>query len=231
MTLKIKELPDMERPYEKLKMYGEKYLSNAELLAIIIKTGTKEETAVNLAQRVLKINGRENLNALYDISIEELMKIKGIGEVKAIQIKAVCEFAKRMTTPFNFTNIIIKKTEDVYEILKNELGFEKREILKVILLNSKNIVQKIIDISIGNINDAHFDIKYVFQDAIKMGFSRIILIHNHPSGDPTPSAADCETTKRLIEASKLLNIQLLDHIIITKDSFVSILSYLRKNNI
>lgn len=231
MTLKIKELPDMERPYEKLKMYGEKYLSNAELLAIIIKTGTKEETAVNLAQRVLKINGRENLNALYDISIEELMKIKGIGEVKAIQIKAVCEFAKRMTTPFNFTNIIIKKTEDVYKILKNELGFEKREILKVILLNSKNIVQKIIDISIGNINDAHFDIKYVFQDAIKMGFSRIILIHNHPSGDPTPSAADCETTKRLIEASKLLNIQLLDHIIITKDSFVSILSYLRKNNI
>ena len=230
MTIKIKELPDMERPYEKLKMYGEKYLSNAELLAIIIKTGTKEETAVNLAQRVLSISENNNLSALCDISIEELMKIKGIGEVKAIQIKALCEFAKRITTPFNFTNIKILRSEDVFNIFKNELGFEKREVLKVILLNSKNIVQKIIDISIGGLNDAHFDVKYVFQDAIKMGFSKIILVHNHPSGDPTPSMTDCETTKRLIKISEILNIQLLDHVIITKEKYESILSYMRRNN-
>ena len=230
MTLKIKELPNSERPYEKLEMYGEKYLSNAELLAIIIKTGTKEETAVNLAQRVLSLsNEKGKLEFLQDISIEELMKIKGIGKVKAIQIKAVCEFAKRMSTPFNFAKIQIKSAKDVQEILKGELKYEKREILKVIILNSKNIIQKIKNISLGNESNASTSIKYVFQDAIKIGMKKIILVHNHPSGDPTPSLADYVFTKKVIKASELLDIELLDHIIIAGEKYESIFLNLRKN--
>jgi len=230
MTLKIKELPNSERPYEKLKMYGEKYLSNAELLSIIIKTGTKDETAISLAQKVLSLNeGEQGLKFLQDISIEELMKIKGIGEVKAIELKAVCEFAKRMSTPFNFANVTIIKPKDVLNLLKDELKYEKREILKVILLNTKNVVQKIVDISIGNASNIEVNVKYLFQDAIKMGLSKIILVHNHPSGDPTPSIKDYIFTKKVIDASKLLGIELIDHIVIGLDNYQSIFLNLRKN--
>lgn len=230
MTLKIKELPNLERPYEKLEMYGEKYLSNAELLAIIIKTGTKEETAISLAQRVLSLNeGKEGFQFLHDISIEELMKIKGIGRIKAIQLKAVCEFARRMSTPFNFAKTKIIRPKDVYQLFKDELKYEKREILKVILLNSKNVVQKIANIAIGNVSNANINMKYVFQDAIKMGMKKIILVHNHPSGDPTPSLADYIFTKKVVKASKLLDIELIDHIVIAEDKYESIFLNLRKN--
>lgn len=228
MTLKIKELPDSERPYEKLEMYGEKYLSNAELLAIIIKTGTKEDTAVGLAQKVLSLQNKEgNLKFLQNISIEELMKIKGIGKVKAIQLKAVCEFARRMSRPFNFSSITIRNTNDVAKILVDELKDEKREIVKVILLNSKNVIQKIIDITIGGVATASITPKEVLQEAVKMQIPKIILIHNHPSGDPTPSIEDLKTTKRIKEASEILGIQLIDHIIIGNNKYQSIFSKLK----
>src|SRR5574344_634360 len=139
MTIKLKELPKSERPYEKLEMYGEKTLSNSELLAIIIKTGTKEDTAVGLAQKVLSIgkHNNEDLRFLQEMSIEELKRIKGIGRVKAIQIKAICEFAKRMSRPLNLNNVI-KTPNDVAYLLMEELKYEKREIVKVIILNTKN---------------------------------------------------------------------------------------------
>ena len=144
--MKIKELPNSERPYEKLEMYGEKILSNSELLAIIIKTGTKEETSVALAQKILsKARVKDNnLRFLQELSIEELKEIKGVGRVKAIQIKAVCELAKRMSKPLNL-NVTIKTPEDVSNLLMDELRYEKREIVKVIILNNKNIVQKIVE--------------------------------------------------------------------------------------
>ena len=229
MTLKIKELPISERPYEKLERYGEKYLSNVELLAIIIKTGTKEETAVSLAQKILSLSGSEqNLKFLQNLSIEELTKIKGIGKIKAIQLKAVCEFAKRMLTPFNFENVKIIKPENVFNLLKDELKFEKREILKVVLLNSKNVVQKVVDISQGNISRININTKYIFEDAIKMGLSKIIMVHNHPSGDPKPSIADYEMTKKAKKAAELLDIELVDHIVIAGDKYESIFLNLRK---
>ncbi|MBO5413651.1 MAG: DNA repair protein RadC [Clostridia bacterium] len=228
MTLKIKELPNSERPYEKLEMYGEKYLSNAELLAIIIKTGTKEDTAVVLAQKVLSLQNEEgNLKFLQNISIEELMKIKGIGKVKAIQLKAVCEFARRMSRPFNFSSITIRNTNDVAKILVDELKDEKREIVKVILLNSKNVIQKIIDITTGGVSTVSITPKEVLQEAVKMQVPKIILIHNHPSGDPTPSIEDLKTTKRIKEASEILGIQLIDHIIIGNNKYQSIFSKLK----
>ena len=144
--LSIKQLPNSERPYEKLEMYGEKTLSNSELLAIILKTGTKEQTAVGLAQNILALKGKEDLRSLQEISLKELKEIKGIGRVKAIQIKAVCELSKRMSRPINL-NVIIKNPKDVANLLMDELRHEKREIVKVIILNTKNVVQKVVDIA------------------------------------------------------------------------------------
>lgn len=225
--MKIKELPNSERPYEKLEMYGEKTLSNSELLAIIIKTGTKEETAVEIAQKILSINNNKesnNLRFLQTTSIEELKKIKGVGKVKAIQIKAVCELAKRMSMPLNL-NIVIKSPKDVANLLMDELRFETRELVKVIILNSKNIVQKIVEISKGKNSSAIVETKIVFQEAIKMDMPKIILVHNHPSGDARPSTADINITNNLKQAAKMLEIELLDHIIIGDGKYTSIINY------
>ena len=150
MSIKIKELPELERPYEKLEMYGEKALSNAELLAIIIKTGTKEETSVQIAQRILKLSEDPQmgeLNFLKNITLEELMQIKGIGKVKAIQIKAICELAIRMSKPSNFKKIQIKCTEQLANLVMEELRFEKREYVKLFLLNTKNEILKCVDVA------------------------------------------------------------------------------------
>ena len=223
MPIKLKQLPESERPYEKLEMYGEKILSNSELLAIIIKTGTKEDTAVGLAQKILSIknNGDNNLRFLQEISIEELKNIKGIGRVKAIQLKAVCEIAKRMSRPLNL-NKTIKKPQDVADLLIEELKYEKREIVKVIILNTKNVVQKILNITEGNDSKAVIRPKEVLQEVIKMGMPKMVLVHNHPSGDPTPSNRDYEVTQKVQEAAILMGIELLDHIVIGDGKYESI---------
>ncbi len=150
MPIKIKELPESERPYEKLEWYGEKTLSNAELLAIIIKTGTREETSVQLAQKILNLDETktEGINFLRNITIEELMQINGIGKVKAIQLKAVGELANRMMMPTNFKRITIKEPYDLAKIMMEELRFQKEEIVKIVILNNKNQVLKMKDIAI-----------------------------------------------------------------------------------
>lgn len=150
MSIKIKELPELERPYEKLEWFGEKVLSNAELLAIIIKSGTKEETSVQLAQKVLNLNdgSLDGINFLRNVSIEELMQINGIGKVKAIQLKAVGELANRMTMPSNYKKISIKNPKDLAKIMMEELRFEKKEITKIVILNNKNEIIKIKNIAI-----------------------------------------------------------------------------------
>ena len=187
MSVKMKELPISERPYEKLELYGEKYLSNSELLAIIIKTGTKDETSISLAQKILNLkknSSEDNLSFLSNISIQEFMTIKGIGKVKAIQLKAICELTKRMSKPINNRKITIKNPADIAELIMPELRCEKREIAKVIILNGKNIIQKIIDVSLGGANFACIEPKDVLAEAIKMQAPKIILIHNHPSRRP-----------------------------------------------
>ena len=226
MNIKMKEMPISERPYEKLKMYGSEILTNSELLAIIIKSGTKEKTALDLAKEVLKLNDnneKEDLSFLQDISITEFMKIKGIGEVKAIQLLAVCELVKRINKPINKENIKIKDSKDVAKLLMNELKYEKREKVKLILLNSKNIVLKITDVSYGGTNFAMIEPKEVLSEAIKLQAPRIILVHNHPSGDATPSKADFNMTDRIYEAAQIIDVELLDHIVIGDNKFESIL--------
>jgi len=224
MSIKMKEMPLSERPYEKLELYGEKSLSNAELLAIIIKTGTREESAVVLAQKILnKIPRDNNIRALSEISIEELTKIKGIGKVKAIQIKAAIELASRMARPVNKLKIKIKSTEDAAKLLMEELRYEKREIAKLLMLDNKNTLLKIIDISLGGTNFAIIEPKNVLSEPIKMNVPKIILAHNHPSGDVAPSKGDFLVTDRIYDAADIMGIELLDHIIIGDGKYQSIM--------
>ena len=225
--MKIKELPEIERPYEKLELCGEKTLSNAELLAIIIKNGTKEKTSVEMANEILNLNTNQDkgdLNFLRELSLEELKKLKGIGRVKAIQIKATCELATRMSKPSNYKKIQIKSPKDVANLLMSDLRFEKREIAKIIILNNKNVVLKILDVAIGSGNFSNLNIRYILSETVKTNAPKIILAHNHPSGDPTPSGADIVVTNKLKEAAEILNIELLDHIVIGNMQYRSILS-------
>jgi DNA repair protein RadC len=212
----IKNIPSGERPYEKMLMYGEKALSNVELLSIIIKTGTKDESAIEIAEKVISKNLEKanSLRFLQTVSVQELMQIDGIGKVKAIELKAVGEIAKRISKPLVSEEIKIKCAEDVAILFMEELQNEKNEILKIIILDNKNIIKKILTIAVGNEKNITANIKQILSEPVKMQAPKIILIHNHPSGDPKPSNLDIEFTKRLAESAKLLDIDLLDHIII-----------------
>ena len=195
-------------------------------MAIIIKSGTKEQSSVSIAQEILKLNEntkQDNLRFLQEISLEEFMQIKGIGKVKAIQLKAICEITKRIARPINNQKKIIKTPKDVADLLIPELKYEKREIAKVLILNSKNVVLKSINISLGGANFSCIEPKDVLTEAIKMQAPKIILVHNHPSGDCTPSKSDYKVTDRLYEAADVMGIQLLDHIIIGDNTYKSLL--------
>lgn len=216
MNLKVKELPVSDRPYEKLSLYGPESLTNTELLAIVIESGTKEETSISLAQKVLKLGENTNENSLrflQSCTVEEFMKIKGIGKVKAIRLKALAEISKRMSIPMQ-EEIFINSSGDVANLFMDELRFERREIVKMILLNSKNKVLRIKNISLGTTGYAVVDPKEVLAEAVGAKARRMILVHNHPSGNPTPSNEDYKLTRRIDECCKLFDIDFLDHIVI-----------------
>lgn len=217
----IKNIPIMERPYEKMIMYGEKVLTNTELLSIIIKNGTKTESSLEIAQKLLNLD--ENLRFLQTISIEELMKINGIGKVKAVELKAVGEIAKRISKPLNTDKIKIYSKEDVAELLLEEMQNEENEILKVLMLNNQNYLKRIITIAVGNENNIVVNVKAILTEPVKMQIPKIILVHNHPSGSSVPSNIDIEFTRKVKQAASLLDIQLLDHIIIGDGEYQSII--------
>jgi DNA repair protein RadC len=222
--LKMKDMPISERPYEKLEKFGSEMLSNAELLAIIIKTGSRNETSVMLAQKLLTCGDDEKgLAFLHDISLEELKAIKGIGRVKAIQIKALAEVSKRMASSFGMGNrVTIKSPEDVARLLMEEMRHLKKEVFKIILLNTKNCLMKHVSISIGSLNASIVHPREVFTEAVKTGCSGVLMVHNHPSGDPTPSSQDIETTKRLQQVGEIVGIKLIDHLVIGDGTFISL---------
>lgn len=226
LSIKIKQLPETERPYEKMELYGENALSNAELLAIIIKTGTKEESSVTIAQKLLSVNptSKNNLDFLKEMTIEELMTIKGIGKAKAIQLKAVAELAKRISAPSNYQKIKINRPEDIARLLMEEMRLEKQEHVKLIILNNKNEIIKIKKIAQGGINSVNMSMREILVEPIRTQAPKMILIHNHPSGDSTPSKADIQITQRLFEVAQLFDIELLDHIVIGNGNFTSIMS-------
>lgn len=226
----IKKLPESERPYEKAQMYGIESLSNAELLAIIIKTGTKEKTSVQLAQELLAINteNKENIQFLNDLTISELTQIKGIGTIKAIQIQALCEINKRMSKPIDKLNISVRSSKDLANLFMQELSNCKREKVKVIMLNTKCILLRVMEVATGGTNNVSIAPKDILAEAIKIGAPKIAVVHNHPSGNPEPSTEDIEFTETLDKASKILGIELLDHVVVAGYKFFSVMTLIRE---
>ncbi|NLV89837.1 MAG: DNA repair protein RadC [Tissierellia bacterium] len=216
----IKELPITERPREKLYDYGPKALSNEELLAIIIRTGNKEDTAIDLARRLLSKDKR-GLVALRDTTLQELMETKGIGKCKAAQILAAIEIGKRINYLDALSKIKINEPSTIANLYMDEMRYLQKEHFRVVLLDTKNQIIVTEEISIGTLNASIVHPRDVFRAAIKRNANSIILIHNHPSGDPTPSNEDINITIRLLEAGNLIGIKVLDHIIIGDNKYIS----------
>lgn len=195
----IRNIPALERPYEKLLMYGESILSNSELLSIIIKTGTKDKSSLEIAQEIINSNTdkSDNLRFLQTVSVQELKQIEGIGTVKAIELKAVGEIAKRIAMPLTNNPIKIQSKADIADLFMSELQNEKNEILKIIMLNNKNIIKKVLTIAVGCESNISVNIKTILSEPVKMQIPKIILLHNHPSGNSAPSNIDIEFTNRL----------------------------------
>ncbi|MFZ3076935.1 MAG: DNA repair protein RadC [Candidatus Aenigmatarchaeota archaeon] len=209
-NIRIKDIPLSERPRERLTQLGAEALSAPELLAIILRTGTEKENVIELANRVLKEHG---LKTLSQASVEELKKIFGIGEAKACQIVACFELNKRLSS-YQDSKQYIKTSEDVAKLFMERFKDLKKEYFSIINLTSKNKMINHQTISIGDLNESLAHPREIFHSAIKSSASRVILIHNHPSGDPSPSEADLQLTERLMEAGELLGITVLDHVII-----------------
>jgi DNA repair protein RadC len=215
----IKELPEEDRPREKLLKKGSKYLSNSELLALIIRTGGKKKTAVKLAQDLL--NNFGGLKSIVDLSCEELKDVKGIGTAKATQIAAAVELAKRISALKNENHNKINSPIKAVELLSPEMRFLKQEVLKAVLLDVKNQVIAIPEISRGGLSSSIVHPREVFREAIRRSSAALILVHNHPSGDPKPSADDLNITKRLVKTGEIVGIKVVDHIIIAGENYLS----------
>jgi len=218
--LKIKDLPKNERPREKMLRYGAEYLSNSELLALILRTGTKEDSVLNLCDRLLSHCG--GINGISSPSINDLKQVKGIGEVKATQVLALAELATRFNSFKSGEEHIVSSPKDVSNYMMRQMKGLKKEYFKLIMLNTKNIIISVKDISIGNLNSSIVHPREVFIEAIKLSSASVILCHNHPSGDPTPSKEDILITKRLKECGTLLGIEVLDHIILGNEAYISL---------
>ena len=215
--MRIKDISKENRPRERLEKNGVHVLSDAELLAIIFKTGNKEENAIAMSDRLITKYGLGKLN---ELSLKELQEIKGIGPAKSMQIKALFEFNKRYSLAKR-DGEPIKSARDVFEYASQRLITNQQETFMILLLDSKNRIVKDEIISIGTLNASIIHPREVFKSAIRESANSIILVHNHPSGDPKPSVEDEQITKKLFEAGELLNIKILDHVIVGKDKFWS----------
>ncbi|WP_312654050.1 DNA repair protein RadC [Proteiniclasticum sp.] len=220
MENKIMDMPQNERPQERLLRYGADSLSNSELLAVILRTGTKNENILNLSQRI--ITAFNGINGLLEASQEDLMKISGIKEAKASQILSMAEMAKRFQTYRSGDRYKINSPGDAADLIMVELREFKQEILKVLLLNTKNVVIGIYNASVGSLNSSIVHPREIYKEAIRKSAASIIMVHNHPSGDPSPSSEDIAATGRIKEVGKIIGIELLDHVIIGDGKYISL---------
>ena len=219
MRKSIKDFDLEDRPRERLISKGAASLSDEELLAIIIGTGTREKNVVELSREILQTFSYESLS---DIEVSELTKIKGIKSAKASSIVASLRFGQRIAQKTMERKIIkISSSEDIYNYLKNELVDKKNEYFYAILLDTKNVIISKEVISIGILDASLVHPREAFKLAVKKSAKSIIFAHNHPSGDYTPSNDDFKTTQRLVQAGEILDIEVLDHIIIGKDGYYS----------
>jgi len=216
----LKDLPPEERPRERLHSYGAQALTTAELIAILIQTGNAQRSAVSLGEFLLAEFG--SIQGVATASTDQLAAVKGLGMAKAAQIKAAIEFGNRLTLFTEEGRPSIGGPQDVSNLLMPELRYQKKEHLKSILLNTKNRVLAIKTVSVGDLSSSIVHPREVYKDAVIASAASIIVAHNHPSGDPTPSAEDVAVTKRLIQSGEIMGIDLLDHIVLGDGTFVSL---------
>lgn len=219
--MRIKSLPEEERPLEKLARSGQKTLSNAELLALIIHTGTPGGSAIRLAENVLSVCAR-GLSDLGAIEMEELTSIPGIGKSKAATVLAAIELGKRIATSPGARRLSASSADEVAGLFMETLRYEKKEHFKSVMVNSRGDVISIDDVSVGELSSTVVHPREVFRQAVRRSAAGLIFVHNHPSGDPTPSEEDILTTKRLIAGGEVLGIRVLDHIVIGDGAYASL---------
>lgn len=219
-SLLIKDFPNDERPRERFIKQGPESLANHELIALLIQTGSKNESVLTLANKLLI--HFDGLRLLKDASLDELKAIKGIGTAKAIQLMAAIELGRRVSN-LEFTDrYCIRSPEDAAKYMMNEMRFLSQEHFVCLYLNTKNQVMHKQVVFIGSLNASIVHPREVYKEAFRRSAASIICLHNHPSGDPSPSREDIEVTKRLVECGKIIGIDLLDHIIIGENKFISL---------
>ena len=216
----IRELPAQERPRERLKKYGASSLSNAELLAIILRTGAASESFLNLSAKLLARFG--GLAGIARAGFGEICTERGLGEAKAAQLKAALELGRRLLASQPEDRIAVRSPADVANLLQAEMAHLEQEELRLVLLNTKNQVLSIPQLYRGNVNTSLVRVSELFREAVRENCPALIVVHNHPSGDPTPSNEDIKITEQMIEAGKLLDIEILDHIIIGRQGYISL---------
>lgn len=219
-TSQVREMPAEDRPRERLMRLGPDALRDGELLAVLFRTGTREEGAVALADRVIRHFG--DLRGLARASIEEIQQVKGIGSVKAIEIKAALELGRRLVEHTGPDRIRISGAEDVVRMLMPRYKDCEVEVFRCVLMNVRNEVLKVVDVSQGGLAGAPASPNDVFRQAVREAAYSVILCHNHPSGNPEPSRDDVDLTRRLREAGQLLGITVLDHVIFGDGRYVSL---------
>ena len=220
VRLTIKELPPDGRPREKLKALGAGALSDAELLAIILRVGTQGESVIDLANRLLVTYG--GLMGLSRVPFSELCGVHGLGEAKASQLKAALELGRRLLLAQPEDRLQVRSPADLAPLLMLEMAPLDQETLRVVLLNTKNQVIKFADVYRGSLNASLVRTAEVFKEAVRVNAAAIIVAHNHPSGDPTPSPEDARVTEQIVAAGKLLEIEVLDHLVIGERTYVSL---------
>lgn len=213
-----------ELPYERFLKFGAQSLTDAELLAIIIRTGSGDKSPMDIARNVLSLEkGKERgLNSLFSLSVDELKNVRGIGEVKAVRLKCISEIAKRMSAQKAFSSLECDSAEAVASCYMEMLRHEDKERVILLCLNNRLRLIKEVLLSIGTVNFAAISPRDVFMHALKCGACNLILIHNHPAGDPTPSSADISITNKICKSGEMLDVILRDHIIIGDKSYCSL---------
>ena len=221
--INIKELPGEERPRERLFRYGAEHLSNRELIAIIIGSGNSDGSALEIAERLMSMDD-EGIGYFAVCQPEEFCRVKGVGVARAAQLSATVELGKRIFSRGPESRRKVSCSDDVAMMVMQEMRYLKKEVFRIMMLNVKNEVIATEDISVGGLSSAPVHPREVFTNAIKRGANSIVLIHNHPSGNPEPSRSDILLTERLEEAGKLIGIGIVDHIVIGNGTYVSIMS-------
>ncbi|MCC2670260.1 MAG: repair protein RadC [Armatimonadetes bacterium] len=219
-TLRIQDMLPDDRPRERLERSGPESLTTPELLAILFRTGTAKRNAVQLAEALFRELG--GLSGLAVSTLEELSCVNGVGRVKAIEVKAAIELGKRLSATNEDVKPVIRSPDDVAKLMMADLRYETREHLYALVLDARNQVRHRRLVSTGTLTESLVHPREVFREAIRFSAASLVLVHNHPSGDPDPSPADISTTKRLSEAGKLLGIDLLDHVIIGDGKWLSL---------